>query len=176
MGSEPPSKIRCPICSRLFLASRLVGHLVREHPECIPELLASYKESLDASTNERRVFSCTSCKRVFYTEAELTRHWYGRHAGRSTVDLIGRPNRHLPSCLRCSPSSRPCRNLLHLQRRIGRRPKQVRSKLLGWAAPPGIQEPTSFGGAGAPTGAIATSRIEEWPGVRGCCPKQQPNP
>jgi len=89
MGSEPPSKIRCPICSRLFLASRLVGHLVREHPECIPELLASYKESLDASTNERRVFSCTSCKRVFYTEAELTRHWYGRH-GRS---VNGRPDR-----------------------------------------------------------------------------------
>jgi uncharacterized C2H2 Zn-finger protein len=79
MGSEPPSKIRCPICSRLFLDSSVVGHLVREHPESIPELLANYRESLSASTNEPTVFRCTGCKRVFDTEEELTRHWYGRH-------------------------------------------------------------------------------------------------
>lgn len=88
MGSEPLSKVRCPICSRLFLGDRLADHLVQDHIESVPELLASWQESIDARRAAEGTFPCTGCKRVFGTEAELTRHWYGRH-GRS---VSGQPD------------------------------------------------------------------------------------
>ncbi len=84
MGNEAASKIKCSICSRLFLGSRLADHVLREHLESIPQLLASLgksRKTLEEDTR-RRTFPCTGCSRIFRSEQELIRHWYGRH-GRS---------------------------------------------------------------------------------------------
>ncbi len=93
MDDEADSKIRCSICARLFLSSRLADHLVREHLERIPQLVANLRKPRGTSTEDMRprTFPCTGCSRVFYSEQELTRHWYGRH-GRSVNGEPDRPS------------------------------------------------------------------------------------
>jgi hypothetical protein len=67
--------------------------LVREHLESIPQLVANLRKSRETSEEPtQRTFPCTGCSRVFYSEQELTRHWYGRH-GRSVNGEPDRPSR-----------------------------------------------------------------------------------
>ena len=116
-----------PDFSGLFVGINFADHMVQEHPGDVSKLWASLRPPMDAAANSPRTFPSTGCRRIFYSEQELTKHWYGRH-GRS---ISGQPDR---------PSGQPSPQLSALLAQFG--------KILRSPSPPEERQPDSVASEG----------------------------
>jgi hypothetical protein len=92
--SDQGTKRVCPICSKLFLESRVVDHIMRMHPAQSVRGLTEINQPRshrDPSGQTSRTFACDRCSRTFDTERDFVRHWWGRHGRNLDFVNLGAP-------------------------------------------------------------------------------------